>query len=158
MKSLLRPFAWLATVAVGVSSALAQVAPNAPRDQPYAVADQQLAQLEKAMAPYIASARQTYPAARSKFLAGLPPGEHFFVVARIHASSGRWEQVFIRVQKIQEGVITGIISSDVTLVTEYKPGQTYTLKESELIDWLISKRDGTEEGNVVGKFMDTYRP
>ena len=28
----------------------------------------------------------------------------------------------------------------------------------EVLDWTISKPDGTEEGNFVGKFLDTYRP
>jgi hypothetical protein len=79
MKILLHRVAWLAVSALGDSSALAQLGPNAPRDQLHAVADQQLAQLEKAMAPYVVSARQTYPAARSKFLDGLPPGEHPFL-------------------------------------------------------------------------------
>ena len=158
MKTSLHLLASLTVIVLGAPLALGQLAPNAPKDQPQEVTDQQLARLEKAIAPYVASARQTYPAARSKFLGGLPLGEHFFVVARIFDSAGRWEQVFIRVQTIQDGVITGVISSDVTLVTRYKPGQTYTLRESELVDWVITKRGGTEEGNVVGKFMDTYRP
>jgi hypothetical protein len=32
------------------------------------------------------------------------------------------------------------------------------VSEAELLDWLITKPDGSEEGNVVGKFLDTYRP
>jgi hypothetical protein len=31
-------------------------------------------------------------------------------------------------------------------------------RTSALLDWLITRPDGTEEGNVVGKFIDTYRP
>jgi hypothetical protein len=30
----------------------------------------------------------------------------------------------------------------------------YSFQESELVDWLISRPDGSEEGNVVGKFLD----
>lgn len=29
--------------------------------------------------------------------------------------------------------------------------------ESMLIDWTISKPDGTEEGNYIGKFLDDYQ-
>ncbi len=36
--------------------------------------------------------------------------------------------------------------------------QEYSFNEDELLDWLISKPDGSEEGNVVGKFLDTYGP
>jgi hypothetical protein len=64
----------------------------------------------------------------------------------------------LRVQTVQGDLITGILSSEVKLVTNFKPGQPYTLKERELIDWLITKPDGSEEGNVVGKFLDTYQP
>ena len=32
------------------------------------------------------------------------------------------------------------------------------MKESDVLDWTISKPDGTEEGNFVGKFLDTYKP
>lgn len=28
-------------------------------------------------------------------------------------------------------------------------------KEKDIIDWLISKPDRSEEGNFVGKFLDT---
>jgi hypothetical protein len=37
-------------------------------------------------------------------------------------------------------------------------GDRYATAETELLDWLITKPDGTEEGNVVGKFLDTYQP
>ena len=40
----------------------------------------------------------------------------------------------------------------------YGMGQFYSLPESQLIDWMIAKPDGTEEGNEVGKFLDTYHP
>ena len=32
------------------------------------------------------------------------------------------------------------------------------LAESDLLDWVIRKPYGSEEGNVVGKFLDTYNP
>lgn len=64
----------------------------------------------------------------------------------------------MRVQAIQGELITGVLSSEVKLVSNFKPGQSYKLKERELIDWVITKPDGAEAGNVVGKFLDTYRP
>ena len=76
----------------------------------------------------------------------------------LHDARGHTEQVFIRVAKIDGSKITGKISSQVQLVTGYRPGQDYSFPEVELIDWLIAKPDGSEEGNVVGKFLDTYRP
>ena len=37
-------------------------------------------------------------------------------------------------------------------------GDPVTVKEAELVDWMIARPDGSEEGNVVGKFLDTWKP
>jgi hypothetical protein len=140
---------------LGFTPALAQLAPNAPKDQPQPLTPQQIVENESAIAPYVKTARETYPAARSRYLAGLPPGEHFFVVTRLADSGGHWEQVFIRVTAIDGVKITGIISSDIKLVSGFKAGHSYSFLDPLLIDWLITKPDGSEEGNVVGKFLDT---
>jgi DNA primase len=74
------------------------------------VTKEQLADYEKAVAPYIKEARDTYPSARARFLAGLPSGEHFFAVTRLSDSQAHHEQIFIRVQTIKDGLVTGVIS------------------------------------------------
>ncbi len=136
-------------------TALAQLAPNAPKDRPQLL---QEATLDKAIAPYVAKAKDTYRAAKAKYLAGLPRGETFFITTRLLDPRGGMEQVFVRVSRIEGDKISGTIASQVQLVAGYRFGQQYTFPESALIDWLISKPDGSEEGNVVGKFLDTYRP
>jgi len=60
-------------------------------------------------------------------------------------------------EKVADGEISGRIASSMTLIG-YGMGQFYSLPESQLIDWMIAKPDGTEEGNEVGKFLDTYHP
>jgi hypothetical protein len=42
-------------------------------------------------------------------------------------------------------------------VKGFKNTDPHSFPESELIDWLISRPDGTEEGNVVGKFLDEWQ-
>jgi hypothetical protein len=42
-------------------------------------------------------------------------------------------------------------------VKGYKHGDEYKFPESEVLDWTISKPDGTEEGNFIGKFFDSLR-
>jgi hypothetical protein len=137
---------------------LAQLAPNAPKDQPVGLQENQFAAFEQAIAPHVAKARATYAEARQRYLSGLPNGHTFFVTTRLHDKQGRWEQAFIRVSSIADGKIYGRIASELTLVTDLRAGQLYSFSESDLLDWLIAKPDGTEEGNVVGKFLDTYRP
>ena len=145
-------------LALSAPCAFAQLAPNAPTDQPQALDQRQLSETERAIAPYVRTARDTYPAARAKFLAGLPSGQTSFVVTRITDPYGHFEEVFVRVRTIEDGAITGIISSQIALVKGFTAGQSYTFKEADLIDWVITKPDGSEEGNVVGKFLDTYKP
>ncbi len=134
------------------------VAPNAPKDKPVDATAEQAVKIEEAIKPYIERARKSYPAARDRFSSGLPANHSFFVTTRLHGSTGRFEQVFIAVREIKQGIISGLISSDVHLVDGYKAGDRYSFPESDLIDWTISRPDGTEEGNFVGKFLDTYQP
>lgn len=131
------------------------LAPNAPKDRVVEHASQDA--MARLLAPYVEAARASYPGARKRFQAGLPKGESFFVTTRLRDDRGTVEQVFVAVSDIRGGSITGRIWNDVVRVQGYRRGQVHTFPESELVDWLITKPDGTEEGNVVGKFLDTYR-
>jgi hypothetical protein len=132
-----------------------QLSPDAPKDVPSTVARGALPALEDAIAPYIAEAKRTYPAAKEKFLAGLPDGQSFFITTRLYESSGAFEQVFIAVRSIEGGVISGRVWSDINRVQGYKHGDAYTFTEADILDWLITHPDGTEDGNFVGKYLDS---
>lgn len=133
------------------------VAPNAPADNPKQVDASRKEKLEEAIKPYIEKAKKTYPEAKERFLKGLPPKETFFITTQLHDDKGKSEQVFIAVKEIKNGKIKDLIWSDVQLVSGYKNGDEYVFPEREMLDWTISKPDGTEEGNFVGKFLDTYQ-
>jgi uncharacterized protein YegJ (DUF2314 family) len=140
------------------AAAQAQLSPNAPPDKPIQTNEQQTQELLKKLEPLIAEARRTYPQARDRFLRGLPDHEMFFVTTHLKDAQGHTEQVFIQVASIKGAKIDGIIASAVQLVSGYNHGDRYTLNDSDIVDWLISKPDGSEEGNLVGKFLDTYQP
>jgi len=145
--------------AAGVPVAVcAQLAPNAPADKPIPASNEQARRIEAAIAPYVAEARKTYPQAKARYLASLPKGETFFVTARLNDVQAHFEIVFVRVTKVADGKITGRLASEILSVAGYKEGDEYTLDESELMDWTISRPDGSEEGNLVGKFLETYQP
>lgn len=136
-----------------------QLAPNAPHDRPVETAQRCIWNaIDRAMQPYIAQARASWPQARERYLAGLPPRHSFFVTALLVDESDRREQVFIAVETIRDGRITGKIWNRVDIVRGYRLGDRYSFPEPELRDWLITKPDGTEEGNFVGKFLDGYEP
>lgn len=150
-------------IAAGASIAQAQrpveLAPNAPKDRPVSASQPcQRNALYRAIAPFVAVARASYPEAKRRFLAGLPRGETFFVTVRLRDSLDRHEQVFVVVDSIVRDSIAGRIWSRVEVVKGHRLRQPYAFPETELLDWLIAKPDGTEEGNVVGKFLDTSEP
>jgi len=131
--------------------------PNAPKDRPVDVrGTTEIDEYRAAIAPYVAKGRQTYPEAKRRYLAGLPHGQTFLVVTNLHDKAGTTEQVFVAVAKVLDGRITGRIATDNLTVIGYKKGDLYSFPESDLIDWLITHPDGTEEGNVVGKFLDEW--
>jgi uncharacterized protein YegJ (DUF2314 family) len=134
-----------------------------PKDTPRRLMEQQAVAYDKAIAPYIAKARATYPAAKKRFLEGLPPGYSFSVWVRLfqnHAPSKqlRHEDVFVEVESIKNGLVYGRVNNKIGLLTNYKEGQRISVKESEVKNWLILRPDGVEEGNYVGKFLDHYKP
>jgi uncharacterized protein YegJ (DUF2314 family) len=127
---------------------------NAPKDEPVrASTSAEREEMERAIAPYIEQARKSYPGAKKRYLAGLPSGHRFSVLTKLH-SPGREEAVFITVTGIKGDQITGHIDSDVRGVVGYKAGDSYTLSERDIVDWVIVQPDGSEEGNLVGKFVE----
>lgn len=133
--------------------------PGAP-DKPVKTAGQQAyGALKKAEAPYIAKARATYPAAKKRYLAGLPPKYQFEVRKRLTDSDGgAFEEVFVEVEAIKDGKVYGRIGSELGAVRSYRQWQRISFPESDVLDWTIVHPDGHEEGNYVGKFIDTYKP
>lgn len=130
------------------------LAPNAPVDKPLDTRGEAAAEaLRIAEAPYRQKARETYPDAKRRFLAGLPAGHAFFAVTQLHDGPVT-EQVFVSVATIRDGQISGRIASDIQAVKGFKRSDPHSFPESELVDWLISRPDGSEEGNFVGKFLD----
>ena len=128
------------------------------RDQPVAAKGRaELEEYQAVIAPYVKRVRETYPDARRRFLAGLAAGHHFFAVTNLHDVSGGREQVFIAVSSIRDGSVNGRIASDLLGVRGFMSGDPYSFPESELLDWVITRPDGSEEGNVVGKFLDEWQ-
>lgn len=133
--------------------------PNAPPDRPVRITTHRdLAELESDVRPHIESARRTWPGMRDRFLRGLSSNHELFVTARLTDAFGRMEQVFVRVERIATGTIHGRVNNDVSVVLGWRRGDAITIPESEIIDWTLSLPDGREEGNYVGKFLDTRRP
>src|SRR5947209_13490944 len=127
-----------------------------PKDVPLALSStKQIGAYDKLIAPYVAKGRATYPAAKKRYLVGLPRGYYFSVKARLRDRAGHFEDSFIGVRKIENGKVFGVVDSKIEVVEGYKRGQPIVIPESKVDDWVIIRPDGSEEGNFVGKFMDT---
>jgi uncharacterized protein YegJ (DUF2314 family) len=127
-------------------------------DRPWRATTANKADLDRALEPILLEAHQTYRGARSRFLAGLPPGYRFYVATRLTDASGRFEQVFVRVDRYNGEDAVGHIANDLTLLTNHRSGDPVTVAGGNIVDWVIVDPQGNEEGNVVGKFMDNYKP
>ena len=148
----------LLVVVFASAGAIAQelrLPPRAPPDSPPAVTPDQRRALDEAIKPYAEEAQKTFPGARARFVAGLPKGQSLFVVTRLYDECGRFEQVFLSVAAIRDGIVEGRIWSNPNVATNYRFRDRYAFPEDRLMDWLIAHPDGTEEGNVLGRFMSS---
>ena len=130
---------------------LPTLSPNAPRDKPTTMSTDEV---KRKVAELSAEDMKTYPAAKARYLKGLPAGDHFFLATTL-TSPGRSESVFIAVNGIKGSTVNGTIATHIDSVAGYKAEDPYRFPESAITDWLISKADGSEEGNLVGKYLDT---
>ncbi|MCX6899677.1 MAG: DUF2314 domain-containing protein [Verrucomicrobia bacterium] len=147
-------FALLVAGLTGQLNAQQSRGSNTPRKD---VAMKVSANLEQRTQTYVNLAMTTYPAAKQRFLRGLPAGSRFSVVTRFYEKNGSWEQVFVSVNKITGQTIHGQIASKTTRIRIFKVGDPITVPEGAILDWCILDPQGNEEGNYVGKFLDAYR-
>jgi uncharacterized protein YegJ (DUF2314 family) len=137
-----------------------ELAPNAPADRPVSVTAKRneiataLATFDRQLAPAVKQARATLPQAKRRFLKGLPSGHIFFLTTRLVDPDGLFEQVFVRVRQWEGTNVSGEIANELGTVKTYRQGQLINFPESAVLDWTISRPDGTEEGNYVGKLME----
>lgn len=111
-------------------------------------------ELAEAVVPLIAEARKTLGDVKARYLKGLPKGSWLSVTTRLTDGKGR-EQVFVTVKSWDKNTIKGTLNNEVKLAN-YKLGDPITVLEKDVIDWTIVDKDGNEEGNLLGKFIDKW--
>ena len=157
---MLRSLFLLLALGIAVAPASAQggavyVAPSAPRDRLFKLADAaNEADFYRFLEPCRVRALAEFPEVKRRFLAGLPPRHSLFITTRLRDDRARTEQVFVAVDTLRGERIVGRIWNELHSVRGFRLGQRINLAESDLLDWMISRPDGTEEGNRIGKLMD----
>lgn len=125
-------------------------------DRPISFGADNVHTLESLLAPLIKRAQESYPAAKKRFTAGLPKGHQFHVVVRL-VEGKRFEQVFVRVESVTQRGVKGRIASDPGGMVKFRAGDPYEVADADILDWVIARADGTEEGNLCGKAIDAYQ-
>ena len=144
-------------IATAACSAADQVAPpmTAPQDEP--IEFNNPAVLDSIIQPYVQMARKTYAEAKGRFMKGLPADRKFLVTVRAYDEAGNFEQIFVEVHKIEAGQVKGAVSMSSGKLPGLAPGDKVAIPEDQVLDWCFLSPDGTQEGNVVGKFLDVVR-
>ena len=73
-----------------------------------------------------------------------------YVYAPLHRDDGKSEVALVSVWLIQGGYVLGMIEPEGEVVSPLSGGW-YAMPESDLIDWVIIRADGTEEGHVCAE-------
>jgi hypothetical protein len=152
----------LAVTTLSLCTAVAQDA--APPDKPQSIrGDKAFAAYERAIAPYVAKAHASYPAAKKRFLRGLPPGYSFTVYVRVYQSPDKShkeaaEDLYVIVDAIKSGKVNGRINNKPLSLTKYRLGDRVTFAESRIMNWVVVRPDGSEEANELGNFIDHWKP
>lgn len=132
---------------------------HAPTDQPLAFAAtdgaRRLREFDAQIAGAVKQAHTTLPGVKKRFREGLPQEHVLFLTTRLYDANGTFEQVFIRVREWSGSTVQGIIANELLTVQSFTQGQQITFPEKAVLDWTISLPDGSEEGNFVGKLLDS---
>lgn len=115
-----------------------------------------LAKLDSAMWPQIEEAKQTLKEVHKRWNKGLPKGSQLFVTVRVYREDGQFEHVLGRVDKWVPNRFFTTVGSVLATTDRFKPGQSMSTEQTNVVDWKIVHADGSEEGNYVKKFLDEY--
>ncbi|NLF24737.1 MAG: hypothetical protein GX589_03660 [Deltaproteobacteria bacterium] len=127
-------------------------------DRPGTISAEKIDQFEAAIEPYVKKARLRLPEVKRRFEKGLDEGETLYVVVRLPRSGGGFEQSYVVVKDWQEQDLLGRVVSRSDTLGPHPSEDPISFKETTILDWVIVKSDGYEEGNFVGRFLEGYRP
>ena len=116
-----------------------------------------LARNETALADPVREALRTLPQAKKKFLAGLPSGDQFLLSVRVIATDTSFRQVSARVLGWHGTTVQALLLPDATNAASPAEPVPVSFPETAVVDWTLLRASGREEGNYVGRYIDTSR-
>jgi uncharacterized protein YegJ (DUF2314 family) len=82
------------------------------------------------------------------------PGDTLLVKAPFKKPSGGSEWMWVEVTTWRRGVISGTLQNDPYEVTNLKAGARVEVKEDDVFDYLLTRADGSEEGNETAPLLE----
>jgi hypothetical protein len=111
---------------------------------------------ETALADPVREALRTLPQAKKKFLAGLPIGDQFLLSVRVIATDTSFRQASARVLGWHGNTVQALLLPAADAATKTEPTPV-SFPETAVVDWTLLRASGREEGNYVGRYIDTSR-
>ena len=104
-------------------------------------------------------ARATLMKIKPRYLKAIPFGERLLVKSPFRMPDGGNEWMWVEVVRWRGHTIHGILDNDPFDVPDLKAGAKVEVEDSLVFDYLLTKRDGTEEGNETGRLviLQNYR-
>ncbi len=115
-----------------------------------------LARDETALADPVREALRTLPQAKKKFLAGLPLGDQFLLSVRVIATDTSFRQASARVLGWHGNTVQALLLPPADAAPKAEPTPV-SFPETAVVDWTLLRASGREEGNYVGRYIDTSR-
>ena len=91
---------------------------------------------------------------KPRFVRGLPAGETLLVKAGFtRPGTSRHEYMWLEVLRWEGQTLKGVLQNDPQDVPGLKRGAAVELDESAVLDYLVRRPDGSEEGNETGRAL-----
>ncbi|OGX86194.1 hypothetical protein BEN47_01145 [Hymenobacter lapidarius] len=116
-----------------------------------------LARAQTGLADPLREALRTLPAAKKRFLAGLPQGDQLLLSVRVQATDTSFRQASARVLGWRGGSIQALLLPSLTGATGLAEPLPVSFPETAVVDWTMLRASGREEGNYVGRHLDAAR-
>ena len=104
-----------------------------------------------------ARARARLPALRDAFARGLKPGEYLMLKAPFRTTDGGNEWMWVEVTSWRSSRIRGLLQNEPEKVPTLRAGQSVTVREDDVFDFLFRHPDGTQEGNETGAVIEAQQ-
>ena len=116
-----------------------------------------LARDESALADPVREALRTLPQAKKRFLAGLANGDQFLLSVRVVDTDTSFRQATARVLGWHGSTMQALLLPSAANSAGPTEPTLVSFPETAVLDWMLLRASGREEGNYVGRYTDTAR-